>query len=738
MALIDEVFTICQRLAPYWDSYLGNHGLSIKASSAADLKKQLEKTLSVDARVPGFEDYARTLIASDPPKAIEPGSPARSLLYHALASPNVRPSIPEHAFPDPDELETIENYIYARKSLSIDDLQLAARASALAIAVFTKEYRPAPETAHRRHADFCFSRLGIARLGTERELYDRTNRCYQTFVDRKGLHVRALPCRYTAYIAVRLKGDAAAGRPFRFRPDDNTRDFWIPLHKLFKGTECILGLDLSVAFQNHQINEKLRRFHRTLHSLGLDSHHHEPAIGHSPMTVRSNASSMGNSLLIVPPAGPFTEPLTTPRGRRIFFQVPPNPQSENSSLHLLPRPLRSGPEFTHVRDKRTRTGIDDLNHHPNVLEIVRAGDYEALHYRDSCSDGFVRVDCPQLDTLIPSRLAAYCVIAPPDPLPLVKQSAVMEWWENMVPPDVKNNIWSGRPVPLCDARFPANIEIKEARFDPQDTTVAAIVSCDPLMPKGVCRQVKSYATAVSTLPDDAAGVFAPGWDVGLDETVGSFDPQLGVIAPVDHLAAYGLSSPFLEDTKLCAAQSAFWPAAAPDTTRQYGPRLLPSTTPLTDSELGWDNVEPPRLVKSNVVCFSAIDYADYVHTAIAGKFDLQQIGKIDFNQFRARTLTMARVHESLGARDFKTRASWCVFSFRAATIQDINRVGKPTGLIAGQSFYFEMFQPTGVWRGTGRDFNKIYSSFFEMVIVVASQEIVWVKRNGKWEPPFRY
>ena len=65
---------------------------------------------------------------------------------------------------------------------------------------------------------------------------------------------------------------------------------------------------------------------------------------------------------------------------------------------------------------------------------------------------------------------------------------------------------------------------------------------------------------VSTLPDDGAGEFAPGWDVSLD-----FKGPGGT--GIVHLAAYGLGSPFPEDVKLCAALSTYWPAVAPDVYR---------------------------------------------------------------------------------------------------------------------------------------------------------------------------
>ena len=59
----------------------------------------------------------------------------------------------------------------------------------------------------------------------------------------------------------------------RATDDDRARLFWVPLHKLFSGPECLQGLDLDVTLSTSHSNEKLRRFHpaehgRLLHGLG--------------------------------------------------------------------------------------------------------------------------------------------------------------------------------------------------------------------------------------------------------------------------------------------------------------------------------------------------------------------------------------------------------------------------------------------------------------------------------------
>ena len=90
MALIDSVRTALNSLASGgWSELFAHHGLNI---GAANLKRELLKPLgNIDRGVAGFEDFT-----PNGTRGIEPGKPSHSLLYHALASPNVgvRPERP--------------------------------------------------------------------------------------------------------------------------------------------------------------------------------------------------------------------------------------------------------------------------------------------------------------------------------------------------------------------------------------------------------------------------------------------------------------------------------------------------------------------------------------------------------------------------------------------------------------------------------------------------------------------
>jgi hypothetical protein len=124
MALIDSILTLCRRLAPLgWAALLKQHGLNLNGKTlrnAYALVKELERPLPVDRSVPGFEDFC-----PGGNRAVFPGRPSRSLLYHALASPLVHPAsagtVKASSNPTLKELDTIENYIYSRNDKSISD-----------------------------------------------------------------------------------------------------------------------------------------------------------------------------------------------------------------------------------------------------------------------------------------------------------------------------------------------------------------------------------------------------------------------------------------------------------------------------------------------------------------------------------------------------------------------------------------------------------------------------------------
>ncbi len=111
-----------------------------------------------------------------------------------------------------------------------------------------------------------------------------------------------------------MKGDFNEFGPMRFRDKDNEKDFWVPIHKLFSGSECIRGRNINVSISVHHINEKLRRIHIELIRKGNDTGWTEPDISNPPFIFSdgiaelSNDPNLGSGLVVPVPHSPLIEP----------------------------------------------------------------------------------------------------------------------------------------------------------------------------------------------------------------------------------------------------------------------------------------------------------------------------------------------------------------------------------------------------------------------------------------------
>lgn len=731
MALIDEVKRVCDRLAALgWRDLLLQHGLDI---TATNLKQELTKELAaIKRQIKGFEDFA-----FEGKRGIEAGNPARSLLFHAFASPNVV-SANLSAYPTLAELEIIENYVYGVQPPSLQDLQVRAQRQLLAIVVFASEYRPAPETVHRKHADICFSRTGVARVGTAEPLYDNKLRGFLPFVEGDSNAFRVLPARYSAYIAVQRTGNQDTFGPLRFQDGDDSRLFWVPLHKLFNGAECIRDLKLQVTLDAHHVNEKLRRVHLALANTGWD----EPDISKPPFIFTEGIAQLTTNTdfgtgLLVPVVHPNLVEAATYQGKPLTFKVPPNSETLSSSL-AIPADSTTGarhaPEYVHARRRVLPNGQEEnLNNQKDVEAVVKAGGYDAQHYLDFTGDGSIEAVCPELAVAIPRRVPAYSVVTAPDFFPNCDQRELLEWTEQSVPSRLRRNLWRVRPLTLSDNRLAPNLQLEDANFRPEDKTVTAIVSL-PL--SGAVRQMPlnvSPTVRHAHLPDAAAGVFAPGWDVSFDRTTEG----------VEHLAAYGLGSPFPEDSKLCAALSTFWPAVAPDAARTFQPNPnWPTISPLTDEEIGqvgnqpWDGISGPRRVKKNgkdLVEYADFAHADYVENSLQKKFSLSLTGKVDVREYEARVLTMANVYQVLGITG-NARGQWSVFSFRRVqpTDSELQQAQTQTRTtLRGSIYRFEIYRHGNSFLDPD-DSRKRLVEIRETVTLFVTPINILLKRGGAW------
>ena len=708
MALIDDVQAVCRRLAPHgWADLLAQHGLDITASNLAEeLARELPE---IRRDLPGFEDFAM-----EGRRGIEPGRPARSLLFHALASPNVlrgADNEPLGAFPTLAEIDVVENYVFGAKPPTLQELRERVDGAPLAVAVFASEYRTAMHTSHRKHADLVFARTGLARVGTAEPRYAPERRGFVPFVDGEPFAIRVLPSRFAAYIAVRKSGDRASFRPMNFIARDDERQFWLPLHKLFSGTECLRDLsgeeDLRVTLTARHVNEKIHRIHVELRKhIGPDGRPHDPGIGNPDITEPpfrfsediaelSQDSAFGPGVLLPVVHPRLVEPARY-QGGLLAFNVPRGGRTLSSSLNIPRRPedgsALPGPEFVHARHAVPPDGSSpiDLNSRENVVDLVRAGGYAAQHYVDFTGDGAVEVSVPQITrpgSGVEGPLAAYSLVTAPDFFSTCGQRELTEWTTNL-PDELERRIWEVPPEPISDDRLAANLQLPDTPFESDDGTVTAVVS---LLGEGQAQNTQSQpgdALRHSHLPDDAAGVFAPGWDVSRDRLPDG----------TPHLASYGLGSPFPEDAKLCAALSTFWPAATPDATRAMEPALTPITVaPLTDEEIGqvpgsipWDGVPGPEVGTdaggATVADFASFAHVDYVENALTGRFSLVLTSHIGVEEYQNRVLAMDFAYQALG----QEKESWLVLGFRLVP------PGDPELLQAQQEALITL--PEGVYR----------------------------------------
>jgi hypothetical protein len=683
--LIHQVFGLCKDklVGKGWDKLLKvGHGLEIEQPNAAALAEELQRTLlHIDRRVPGFEDFAHSGKCG-----VEPGSPARSLLFHALASPNVLNDLDGRRlgyFPTLAEIEAVENYVFGAQPPSLQELSQRVGGVKLAVVVFAYEYRPAGQTSHGRHADMAYARTGVSRVGTALPNYHPEMRGFRPEAD-DPFDISVSPARFAAYLAVERYGDSASFLPMRYRskkrpddPDDwepdGCRKFSVPIHKLFSGKECIRDLNLEVNLSATHVNEKIYRVHKALRQQPRTTPPYRFKLGIASL---STTPEFGTGTLIPEPHPGLVEPAATGGRKPVSFRVPRGTTTFSSfDLSSVKHTDGSGPDYIHIRTEIRNgetTNLNELTENA-LMKKVFAGGYRALHYVDFTADGWIAVDCSQLKDapgVARKAVPAYSLVTAPDFFPSCDQRELTEWTASLTEPaGLEKQIWNITPDSLCDVRLPANLQLPKSPFAADDKTMTAIVGLDGPAPEG--KQLTNLdAQRHSHLPDDAAGIFAPGWDVGVDTLKAGR-------TKTDHLAAYRLGSPFPEDAKLCAALSTFWPAVAPDATREMEPSKgneSGTVSPLTDEEIGqignlpWDGVPGPQVVLQNgeeFAEFASFQHVDYVQNALSGKFTLRQTARVDAPEYERRVLALALCYLALGMeRDPKRTTPVMIRTFR--------------------------------------------------------------------------
>lgn len=633
-----------------WGKLFSLHGLNIDVP-LKELEAELSKTLRIDRRLKGFEDLALGAV-----RAVEPARPGYSLLYHAFASTNVTPGTEEpDAFPSLEQLDIIENYIFSCAKRTLTSFKDPV------VAVFAYQYRGKQKSTHRRHADMVYSRTGIARVGNQRAQYDRISRGFISSVGAGRRGFRALPARYAAFLCER-RTQAPNGSVMRGVPLDQELMFVFPVLKLFSGDECLyaekdgmlkpINIEPIRFFERH-VNEKLRRVHTNEgDNPGYVAPIEKPRfrLDKYPYVIDSNETKgmvrlvkIGESCLVEPLAAPLVRTdnqVVNGRPELVRFKVPaPKVINGRQNRYWSTFEItaidqsRAAPEYLSIRQeviqRDGKWSLVDLNLANNEefdKKVLKEGGYEAAHFIDNTCDGALSIK-PLRNISLPS-LCAFSLVSAIDYFPNVDQIEVEEWIEKrqhraIGMADSSLIFPQGGPQPMSDGRFELNAERPEVDLittyqlpncslphptipsasafglaDSTNFTVTAVVGSAATSDS--LGDVVSQRRALGWLPDSASDVFAPGWDVSQHR----YKNQ-------NMLVAYGLGSPFPEDAKLCAALNSFWPAVSPDSGRTYGyrpprpdrpPRLLHTSIPLLDSELGYHAHHPRvqfREVRSN-------------------------------------------------------------------------------------------------------------------------------------------
>lgn len=713
MSLIDDVKTLCDRLAPLgWRDLLlkvSNQRLDIAQPTSAKLKAALARSLPmIDRRQPGFEDF-------DPlgTRGVAGGRPAQSLLFHALASPQVHPgplgaaNQPAQAYPTLAELDTLENYIYSLVANRKDT-------AGLVVAVFAYQYREGSRTPHLRHADMAFARTGISRVGTAPARYAPERRSFWV-APENGQGLAVLPARYGVFLARRAK-PGAAGSVQGGHSGALDVDFLFPVHKLFNGTECLKGQTLQINFQEFHRNEKLRKIHQlaladgglaTPSGFDIDQSPYVRDSGNGANLVSLQAA--GSTVLVIPTPRPRLIRTASQKNRfsqqqqLVHFVVPPKRTVGNrstrfaeSSLEIPSRgPDRLAPEYVNIRHQVDPLGPvsqvpRDLNTlpTPDFLRQLDAGGYAAAHFVDDSCDGCVEALVTGMTPANVDNMPAFSLVTAPDFFPLADQL------------EVESDTSIGNVRPLAKGRLPANPTLPRPSnpslkaFDRRDTTLTAVVGAVANGP-----QVAVLGTAnvaISHLPDAASDVFAPGWDTSRSrDAIGAF------------LTSSGLGSPFPEDAKLCAALASFWPAVAPDNGRTFGNEGgFGNQLPLLDEELGlhplhervtsgeleafpgWDGEFGPFFETVNGVVHVnhvAIERSDYVSQTLAGRLTVALTAEVQSEDLLARHRALQACQALLQRSPGASNA--CLVVLRKVT--DWRESGAGLAALAGGGFLFE-------------------------------------------------
>jgi hypothetical protein len=239
------------------------------------------------------------------------------------------------------------------------------------------------------------------------------------------------------------------------------------------------------------------------------------------------------------------------------------------------------------------------------------------------------------------------------------------------------------------------------------------------------------------------------------------------------LTAYGLGTPFIEDAKVCAALSSYWPGPAPDSARKFQPdkqigggfKAWPTIAPMTDEELGmveatgyevllpWDGVPGPRLTV--VDGEEMVDYADIYFTDYLASFDrftAVLTGRIELEEYTARVLAMAQVYWALGIRlsDYRAqygladaldrfqaaKGEWTTLSFRLVVDEDSEELTEAettlgVDLRRNLRYRFHLYRWNEV-QTKPEDVRRVLVGIKDQAVAYTDLTHVVLRRDGSW------
>ncbi|ARS39385.1 hypothetical protein CA265_06850 [Sphingobacteriaceae bacterium GW460-11-11-14-LB5] len=649
-----------------WIAYLKNiTGIELDELDT-ELAHKLTQPFQPIGTPTGFEDFAGMCL-------IEAGRPSMSLLYHALASPRVRPTLDGVPFtpaqyPSLQQIDQLEDYIYSLQTFKYPLNQLP---TGYVLAMFAYEYRPAYKTPDKApYADLVFSRTGISRIGEYGKNYDAEKRCFinapSDGIDQKAIAVT--PSRFGLFIAKVVP--CRAVKLYSEESDDyklfRQRSFLQPIRKVFNSDLLINGGEL-VFYETH-LNEKLRKL-AVSKQVDMSAAYRT---NEAPFVRKSRSSSdgtlqpasnnqlvdlekQGSSLLV----SSFPSKLLSVAkqdGLIVSINVKPKQGTglrsdrrytslkllENKNLNILDYILTEGiypslkatrfnaprnvPMFLNIRNKVSADSRQYKNMGAgtsNFESEIKNGNYKTALFEDNICEGSIscKIKGSPAVNLDDKILPAYSLVAAPDFFPFADSYDLTKYdqtdtsfleggIENLSYCRLQPNPSIVDPVNQSKPAFSAQENLNAYQL--QHTMLAIVSSAGKTCNANYEGDAKYQSPE---LRDYMATSFLP------DTAAFVFAPgwEASYSSPDNDknhpfLATFGLGSPFPEDMKLCAAANGMWPVASPDAARTFQGSLSALPTPQKKGLHLTDTTVPPTAIP-------LLDEEIGIHQGHPGLFD---------------------------------------------------------------------------------------------------------------------